>query len=140
MPSFPDTRAGQPAWKRSQLRYWSICQNHAASQRYVDCVADHEAVLGARRRATFVISDPEDRPANATRERGVNWLPYGGIYPSGHVIYRQMLASRRFDHALALVEPQGSLEEVLGPYMPRLAYCSTERFEREGARGCLAGG
>jgi hypothetical protein len=140
MPSFPDTRAGRPAWRRSQLRYWSICQNHGLSQRYVDCIADHEAVLGKRRRGTFVISDPENRPRNATREQRVNWLPYGGIYPSGHLIYRQMLASRRFDRALALVQPGEPLEPALGPYLPRLGYCSTERFEQAGARGCLAGG
>ena len=139
MPSFPDTRAGEPAWRRSQVRYWSICQNHSITQRFVDCLADHESVRDDRRRATFVISDPEDRPANATGAEGVNWLPWGGTYPSGLIIYRQMLASPNFKRALAPVERGDSLEEALGPYLPRIAYCTTERFERDGPAGCLAG-
>lgn len=137
MPTFPDTRAGEPAARRTQLRYWSLCQNHAITQRYVDCLADHETVLDRKRRATFVVSDPEDRPSNAVTKRGVNWLPWGGIYSSGLLIYRQMVAARGFDQALALVEKGEPLEPVLGPYLPRIGYCSREAFE-DLAAGCLA--
>ncbi len=139
MPTFPDTRAGQQPWRRSQLRYWSICQNHAVSQRYVACLADHQTVRNRHGRATFVISDPDDRPANATPENGVNWLPWGGAYSSGLIIYRQMLASPSFKYALARVNKGDPLAPALGPYMPRIVYCTTERFESEGATGCLSG-
>ena len=27
-----------------QVRYWSVCQNELATQRYVECLADYEAV------------------------------------------------------------------------------------------------
>ncbi len=137
MPTFPDTRAGQPAARRTQLRYWSICQNHAITQRYVDCLADHETVLDRKRRATFVISDPQNRPGNAVRKRDVNWLPWGGIYSSGLLIYRQLVASQRFDRALALVEKGDPLAPLLGPYLPKIGYCTREAFEKRAA-ACLA--
>lgn len=138
MPTFPDTRAGEPAWRRSQVRYWSICQNHPTTQRYVDCLADHDSVLDGRRRATFVISDPEDRPRNAVRRQGVNWLPWGGIYSSGVLIYRQLVPASHFKRALADVERGDPLKPALGPYLPTIAYCTTQRFARSGPSGCLS--
>ena len=137
MPSFPDTRDGVPPWKRSKVRYWSICQNHLFTTRYVDCVADFEAVVGKSGLATFVISDPSDRPANATPKDRVNWLAWGGSYPTGAIIYRQMLAARSFPEAIANVEQGQALEPMLGKYMPRAAYCATAVFEVDGWQGCF---
>ena len=46
-----------------------------ATQRFVECLADYEAAVGKKRFVTIVVSDPEDRPANAP-----NWLPWAGPY------------------------------------------------------------
>lgn len=139
MPTFPDTVAGQPAWMTAQqVRYWSICENESVSTRYVACVPDYKAVLDSQGRGTFVISDPDARPANATAANEVNWLPWGD-YADGRIIYRQMLAAPSFTQAISNIQPGQSLQSVMGPYLPQIAYCTTQEFERAGADGCLAG-
>lgn len=115
-----------------QVRYWSVCQNEFATQRFVECLADYQAVVGKRGFVTIVISDPEDRPANAP-----NWLPWGGPYYDGLVIYRHMLPSPRFAEAIQNV-PEGTPPiDVMGDYFPQVAYCSKETFEAGGAAACL---
>lgn len=138
MPTFPDTRAGEPVDAPRQLRYWSICQNETFSQRFVACLADHQAVLDGQGRATIVVSDPGDRPANATAEDGVNWLPWGGTYPNGRLIYRQMVAAPDFAESIAAIEPGEDVRAAMGEYYPEIAYCPKEAFEQGGAEACLS--
>ena len=138
MPTFPDTRAGDPAWLPRQVRYWSICQNEPFTQRYVACVGDADAVVAPDRSATFVISDPADRPANADAAHGVNWLPWGGAYPDGRIIYRQMVPASSFKEAFAPITAAQDLRSALGDYYPVSAYCTKARFEQAGAAGCLS--
>ncbi|MGH2725753.1 MAG: hypothetical protein ACRDKS_02130, partial [Actinomycetota bacterium] len=90
-PMFPDTRAGDDPTEPTQVRYWSICENELATQRFVACLADHQSVVDEDGFMTFVISDPDDRPANAQ-----NWIPWGGIFYDGLVIYRHMLPAAPF--------------------------------------------
>ncbi|MFP5351076.1 MAG: hypothetical protein ACLGIB_00735 [Actinomycetota bacterium] len=137
-PTFPDTRAGEDVNSPRQVRYWSFCQNNDATQRVVRCSPDHETVVDKRGYATFVISDPEDRPANATRANGVNYLEWGGFYYSGIVIYRHMLPARSFKEAIQNIPEGTPPEEVMKSYMPVAAYCETKTFEKTGAEGCLA--
>ena len=66
-PTFPDTRPGTKRMPAAQLRYWSICQNDPMTQRFVACINDDRAVIGRDGFATYVISPPNQRPANATR-------------------------------------------------------------------------
>lgn len=115
-----------------QVRYWSVCQNEFATQRFVECLADHEAVAGEDGFVTLVISDPEDRPANA-----VNWLPWGGAYYDGLVIYRHMLPAPDFAEAIQNVPEGTPPADVMGDYFPRVAYCSRGDFEAGGAAACL---
>ncbi len=136
-PSFPDTAAGERPSARRQMRYWSICQNELVTQRYVACTADHETPLDRRRRFTVVISDPGDRPVNATAERGVAWLPWGGTY-DGAVIYRHMLARDTFAHSWRAVPEGVDPAASMGAYYPRATYCTTADFEAGGWRACAA--
>jgi hypothetical protein len=137
-PTFPDTRSGQRPMLPRQVRYWSVCQNNGLSQRVVDCTADFQAPVGPDGHATVVISDPDDRPANATRRDGVAWIPWGA-YPEGLVIYRHMLPARSFQQAIQHI-PQGeAASEHTGAYYPRGTYCSTEDFESGGWRACFGG-
>lgn len=138
MPTFPNTTIGQPPWQPGQqVRYWSICENEKYSTRYVACTADFQAVLDSQGRATFVISDPDARPTNATVADGVNWLPWGD-YPDGLLIYRQMGAAPSFSQAIANIQQGEPLEPAMGSYLPQIAYCTTAEFERSGADGCLS--
>ncbi|MFN2595106.1 MAG: hypothetical protein ABR579_09495, partial [Actinomycetota bacterium] len=135
-PSFPDTRAGTAVTVPRQVRYWSVCQNEGATQRVVACTPDYRTPLEGGH-FTVVISDPKDRPKNATAANGVAWLPWGGAYYDGVVIYRYMLPSTGFDHAIQQIHPRQRARSVMGPYMPASGYCSTARFERGGWKACI---
>lgn len=130
-PTAPDTRAGAKVTDANQLRYFSICQNELATQRYVRCLFDAEITLDDEGYFTIVVSDPEDRPANA-----VNWLPWGGAYYDGNIIYRHMLPNADFTQAIQRV-PYGVEEAtVMGAYFPQLKACSKVRFEAGGFDAC----
>ena len=137
-PSYNDTVAGVSPAARRQVRYWSVCQNNLATQRVVDCKADYQSVIGRDGYFTFVISDPDDRPKNATAKRGINWLPYGGIYYDGVIIYRHMLPAKGFSAAIHNVGRDENPAKVMGRYFPVAGYCSTATFEKGGWRACLA--
>lgn len=143
VPTFPDTRRGAEPTERRQVRYWSICQNSDASQRVVRCSPDHDTVvqrhahLGGQPYATFVISDPEDRPKNATKREGINYLEWGGFYYSGIVIYRQMLPAPAFEEAIQNVPEGTPPAKVMKTYHPYMAYCDKKTFERHGVDVCL---
>jgi hypothetical protein len=132
-PSFPNTRAGQPPYLKRQVRYWSICEN-SDTTRVISCAADYEAAL-KNGYYTYVISDPDARPANATATNGVTWLAWGGIFPSGEVILR-MLPESSFTQAIQNVSETGSPEPVMGPYFPESVYCTTAAFEAGGWNAC----
>jgi len=139
-PTFPDTRAGvSPAAKRRQLRYWSICMNEFATQRFVECISDFEAVLDSTGYYTIVIADPEDRPANATAAHGVNYLPWPGAYYDGLIIYRHMLPARDFAGAVQNLEVAVPITNELGEYGPTARYCAKETIEAQGVDACFVG-
>jgi len=129
-------RAKAPTWRdqpgvafgSEELRYWSVCQNEFASQRYVACSADSQTVLDAQGYFTIVVSDAADRPANATAEQHISWLPWGP-YPDGLLLYRHMLPAPGYAATMSNV-PQGTdPQAVMGEYFPQAAYCSRASFE-----------
>jgi hypothetical protein len=138
MPSFPDTNTGDSPWAAGQqVRYWSICENNGLFDIVVACSADYDSVQNDGV-ATFVISSPANRPANATAADGVNWIPWGSA-PSSLIIYRQILADPSFGESIASnMSGGGSLAATMGPYYPEIAYCSEATFASAGAAGCLA--
>jgi hypothetical protein len=136
-PTFPNTRAGQPPYRTRQVRYWSICENSEAT-RVISCAADYAAAI-KKGYFTYVISDPNARPANATAANGVTWLPWGGIFPSGEVIYRNMLPAPSFTQAIQNVPERVSPEPVMGPYFPVIVYCKAATFDAGGWKACAAG-
>jgi hypothetical protein len=136
-PTFPNTRAGQPVYAKRQLRYWSICEN-ARTTRVISCAADYHAAI-KNGYYTYVISDPDARPANATAQNGVTWLPWGGIFPSGVVIYRNLLPAPTFAQAIQNVSETSSPQSVMGPYFPSTVYCSKATFEAGGWPACALG-
>lgn len=136
IPDTVDTYGGDRRFEDAQLRYWSMC--HTASLAAggvtdtVGCVFDEQVPQGPRGEFTVVISTPDDRPANARAECGVAWLPFGAR-PNGVVIMRNQLPSPDFGQAIAKVAEPGDEAEVMGPYLPRGSYTSTDTFEQ---RGC----
>jgi hypothetical protein len=136
-PTFANTRAGQPPYAKRQVRYWSICQN-SDTTRVISCAADYQAAL-TQGYYTYVISDPDQRPSNATAANGVTWLPWGGIFPNGEVILRNMLPSSSFAQAIQNVGETSSPQAVMGPYLPQALYCPKATFEAGGWSACSAG-
>jgi hypothetical protein len=85
-----------------------------------------------------VISDPENRPANATRQDGVTWLPWGAE-PTVEIVYRNMLPAPSFPYAAErITSPAQSVQQTMGPYYPTASYCSKAVFEKAGWKGCGA--
>jgi hypothetical protein len=136
-PTFPNNRAGQPPYAKRQVRYWSICENSEAT-RVISCAPDYVAALN-KGYYTYVVSDPNKRPSNATAANGVTWLPWGGIFPSGEVIYRNMLPAPSFAQAVQNVPETASPQPIMGRYFPVISYCTTARFEAGGWKACSAG-
>jgi hypothetical protein len=135
-PSFPNTGAGQRVYGRYQLRYWSFCTYDSTGQAVIGCAADYRAAIRSGW-ITYVVSDPADRPANATAANGVTWLPWG---PSSaiQVVYRNMLPAPWFRYAAErITAPNQSAQALMGPYYPTASYCSTATFEHGGPNACL---
>src|SRR5258705_2370863 len=133
-PSFPNTLSGTPPYARAQLRYWSFCTYDDQGEAGWGCAADYAAsVQGGA--LTYVISDPGQRPVNATPGDGVAWLPWGATQSSIQVVYRNMLPARSFRDAAQRINEGQSAKAVMGPYYPRAVYCSKATFERGGWRG-----
>jgi hypothetical protein len=121
----------------ADLRYWSFCSNEYRKPYPVAaCLYDAEVTTSVERNYTFVVSTPEDRPANAVREAGVNWLPWGDTDEVNILLLRNMLPAKDFTHAVQRVTPGTKGDEVMGPYYPQAKYCSKGSFERAGAADC----
>lgn len=131
-PTAPKTLDGQPVLGSGQVRYWSICQNELR-RRSIACMNDEDVILDGNGWFTTVVSQAEDRPANARAECGVNWLNWGPN-PDSLLILRHLLPEDSFTNSLAYVDEPGKEQEVVGDYLPTGAHMSKEAFE---ARGCV---
>jgi hypothetical protein len=124
-PTFVAARGSQ-TFASAQLRYWSICVNEQASNRYVDCTPDQDAKIDADGYMSFVISDAAHKPAQLDPQD--NWLP-AGPYPDVFVLYRHMLPDPGFAFAAQRVPTDGTPKQALGPYYPDTRVCMTSQFD-----------
>lgn len=131
MPTFPSTYQGQRRLGDAQMRYWSMCSEEFVSSRYYDCLVDEEVPLGPGRTFTIMVSTAENRPANATPECGIAWLPMGPA-PDTVMILRNMLPALDFPWSIQQARP-GHEQEDLGRYYPVTRYHSLAEAE---ALGC----
>ncbi|MGE4002177.1 MAG: hypothetical protein AB7I48_18365 [Planctomycetaceae bacterium] len=150
MPTFPDTYAGEDGrgldiMPEAQTQYWSLVSCEAVpSGQVVDGIADFQVPLDENRNYTIVVSRPEDRPANATPEKGVAWLKWSprgeGLQDSrnradfGMLIMRIMANSPNWEQRPDNITKPGTGEAVMGPYFPRGYYTTTADFETNGAK------
>jgi len=140
LPRTPQTYSAPKRMPRGDMRFWSLCTGESrVTTRTPDCLSDRQVLRRSGREYTVVVSKPEDRPANATRECGVAWLDWGangdgaGDTDYAALIQRNMLVGPGFTHAIQNVQRPGTEAEVMGPYFPRAEYMTGEEFE---ARGC----
>lgn len=133
-PTFPNTRPPARRMPGGQLRYWSMCQNESQSQRFIACKTDDQTTVGRGGFANFVVSTPDQRPANARPACGVTWIPWGP-QAGGVLIYRHMLPNPTFGQAIQRVPAQGKEAAVMGSYFPRSRYYADRAaFEKLGCK------
>src|SRR5438270_5294425 len=132
LPTFANTYPAAPTMPTgTQLRYWSMCSYELATERYYGCVTDDQVAPDANGDFTIVLSDPSNRPANATTACGVNWLPFGPA-PESVAIMRNMLPDPTFTNAIQFAG-YGTEARDMGAYYPAGQYTTKSAFE---ARGC----
>jgi hypothetical protein len=101
-----------------------------------DAKVDHELALDDEGWFTLVVSNREDRPANATADNGVSWMDWGH-YLDGQLTFRMLLRTDPLLVKLAEAVETGSASPAIAPYVPRAAHCSKEAFEARGWKAAL---
>ncbi len=135
---FPDTRAGAHVTDPHQLRYWSMCVHMLTLPLpTAGCAGDFETVLDPDGYYTYLVSLPEDRPANADAAHGVTWLPWGRPGVDVALTLRNMLPDPSFPHAIQGVTEPGTEPAVMGDYYPQAGACDRSVVEAGGPTACL---
>jgi hypothetical protein len=138
-PTFPDPAAGRPVGSGEQLRYWSLCTNEYRKPYPVSfCTVDRDVVLDDQGLYTFVVSTPEDRPANAIAANGVTWLEWGSNEVHNLLLLRHLLADPSFAESATNLDHGTVATASMGAYAPVAIYCQRDAFEQHGPDGCPA--
>jgi hypothetical protein len=130
LPVTPETFGRQTRMQPAQLRYWSMCSNELATERFWGCVMDDQLPLSAGRSYTIVVTAAADRPRNARPGCGIAWLPAGpgedtvlierNMLPA--TSFRQSIQAARYDHE----------RHDLGAFYPTARYASIAQVEKLG--------
>lgn len=122
-----------------QLRYWSVCSTESPVTRYTgDCLFDQQIPHRPDGSYTIVLSTPTDRPHNAVKLCGVGFIqlsPRGdgvGALDLSRITVRNMLPAPDFHNAAQDTTTPGDEAAVLGPYLPRAQYMTTQQFQQLG--------
>jgi hypothetical protein len=144
MPTFPNTYAGTRIMPDGQVKYWSVVSVASApSGELWDGLFDMQLPLDEKGYYTIVVSRPEDRPKNATKENHVAWMDWGpgeGLAGPrnrkdwGMLIMRYMVCRPDWKNSPENATKPGSDAEVMGEYYPRGYYTTKERFEADGVK------
>lgn len=148
IPAIAPTSKNENILQAGDIRYWSVCSNELFTTATNFCLYD-EQIKNVDKDGNFTIvaSLPEDRPANATEECGVNYLRlsergngYNGAdaVEKGHtdlgfLIMRNLLPYSNFNQAVQNTKIWGDEKSIMGDYLPEIKYTSKEDFE---AKGC----
>lgn len=137
----PKTPASGHDWVKGNydMRYWSLCTNEGlVTTRFSDCIYDSDVITDDQRNFTVVISTKVNRPANATKECGVNWLDWGdsgdgaGNKEIGLLILRNILPSKAFKPSIQNIPSMDGVGDFMGPYYPNSRYTDRKDFENIG--------
>ena len=144
LPTFPDTFKGAKTMPDGQVKSWSVATvTGPTSGELWDGVFDMMVPLDKDDYYTIVVSRPEDRPKNATRENGVAWIDWGpgeGLNDPrnrtdwGMLLMRYMVCQPDWKNSPAKATKPGTAEAVMGPYYPRGYYTTKEEFEATGPK------
>jgi len=139
LPTFPNTYKGLQTMPKEQVVYWSVVSVGAGpSGELWDGLYDMQLPLDANGSYTIVMSRPEDRPKNATRDNGVAWMSWGpgeGLNDPrnrtdwGMLIMRFIARDPNWEHSPTKITKPGMEDAVMGPYYPRGEYTDKTKFE-----------
>ncbi|MCH2040904.1 MAG: hypothetical protein MK185_09740 [Saccharospirillaceae bacterium] len=150
IPAVPQTLEGTDTFDTddAQLRYWSICQNEYYSQKVTQCLYDEQITINPDGKFTIVTSWEQDRPENATKECGIEYLKWSesgdgfSLIPGkqnsindGLLIIRNMLPMNGFNKTVQQTATPGDEAQVMAEFLPEVTYYTQQEFE---ALGCDA--
>jgi hypothetical protein len=143
--TFPDTRKGESSTLPTQVRYWSFNTGSniidpPLGYPTTDSVSDFEIPIAGDGTYTIVVSQPEDRPENATIENGVAWLQGADPALPDLIIMRHMIPAKSFFDQSIWAVPEltpGVAAGIMGPYFPETVYSDKATFEAGGATACF---
>jgi hypothetical protein len=154
VPSFGTN--GYPLLLEQELRYWSLCNyDHIFPFPVVEqsgqpgCAADDQTALDTSGYYTYIVSAPNDVPANAKSDKTVTILPWGRTQFEKALIFRNMLPDTSFTMTTQTAnvkcsDPNQSIEQnatctanVMGPYYPEATYCQKTVYEQGGWQACF---
>ena len=139
----------------TDLRYWSLCIDQLAGHQPVivnhmpggkvdlGCRYDSQIALDRDGYYTIVIGTESQRSA-IEQIAGATFLPFSLDDPAQPYVlsFRNMLPSPTFAEATQNVPTDASpalAAAIMGPYYPRLAFCSLATLAHGGANACLGG-
>ena len=131
LPTVPHTFDGETTMGTGQMRFWSMCTGSAQTTMAYGCVVDEAVPVDDQGYFTIVISTAAARPANATTNCGVAWLPVGPGAQSV-AIMRNMLPSPTFTQAIQNVTPGDEIKQMGAYYPEGKYYATTADFEKLG--------
>lgn len=144
-PTFPDTRAGELPTKSTQVRYWSFGTGaNVVPLPTASSIGSGDFQIPTTGDGTYtlVVSQPVDRPSNATADNGVAWLQGADPSQPSLLWLRQVLPSSEYFPQSVWAVPEGVpgvAQNIMGPYFPQTVYCDKATFESGGADACFAG-
>jgi hypothetical protein len=144
LPTVPNTWANTKIMPDGEVKYWSVATMASApSGSLWDGVFDMQVPVDKDRYYAIVVSRPEDRPKNATRENGVAWVNWGpgeGLDDPrnrkdwGMVLMRFMVPQKDWEYSPLKATKPGMEAAVMGPYYPRGYYTTKAEFEAKGPK------
>ncbi len=148
LPTFPNTWANTKIMPDGEVQYWSVASMASFTNGSLwDGVFDMQVPLDKDGYYTIVVSRPEGRPKNATRENGVAWIDWGpgeGLGDPrnrkdwGALLMRYMVPHKDFQYSPLKASSPAELASVMGPYYPRGYYTTKAKFEAEGVKKQMA--
>lgn len=121
----------------AQARLFTACSYNFWNGSANDCVSEEDIPVDPDGFYTLVISEPEDRPKNATSENHITWLDWGPFI-DGRLPMRNLMVDDPFWVNLAQAIDTGNVPPGFdGTYVPVAAHCHTDIFEDGGVSACF---
>ena len=111
--------------------FWEEKDYEKITPKANDCVVDKDIHTDEDEYYTLLVTEPTNRPSNATKENYVTWLDAGNFL-DGQISFRMLPKGALFLQGLS----ENIKSNTPSPYRPETAFCSRQTFERGGYSAC----